>query len=240
MGRPDRAAVALFPCFTSGDAWGSLCFEGGAVPGSLSPTRFVGRLAPAPRVPPCAPGRARRPLGRLGGSGPGRAPVAGEPAGDAAALPGEVCAPAAVATGLLPLCVRTEQGSRWALVARACTAQRPFLLSVSRALVLRRCVRTSREDVNAQPEPAAVLGGCPWLTAVGAGDASRAPRSFLASSCSQRREPGGALSPQVPGRRSRWSPKPAPLPLGDWALLAAVLPPDSFTFSSLFFFFLFG
>lgn len=31
---------------------------------------------------------------------------------------------------------------------------------------------------------------------------------------------------------------PAPLPLRDWDLLAALLPPDSFTFSSFFFFLL--
>lgn len=210
MGRPDRAAEALFPCFTSGDAWGSLSFEGGAVPGSLSPTRFVGRLArlwPASlrETPPRSLARsARRLLSRRDCcpfvSGPSRA-LAGPSSPERARHSVPSCSPCRV------------------------------------PLVLRRCVRTSREDVNAQPEPAAVLGGCPWLTAVGAGDASRAPRSFLASSCSQRREPGGALSPQVPGRRSRWSPKPAPLPLGDWGLLAAVLPPDSFTFSSQFFFF---
>lgn len=153
----------------TGRPW--LCFRvsGPGTPGEA----FVLREGPcqALYLPPALwadsrPPRASRPAhpaerGALSadsaGPGPGRAPVAGEPAGDAAALPGEVCAPAAVATGLLPLCVRTEQGSRWALVARACTAQRPFLLSVSRAPRAQEMLR----HVPPACECAARAGRCP-------------------------------------------------------------------------------
>lgn len=86
--------------------------------------------------------RGGRPGSRAPGLAGSRLPAAG-PAGTRRVL-GQGRAPDFFGDlVVLPFVSRLSRGSRWALLARACTPQHPVRVSVSHPLMLRKCFRMS-------------------------------------------------------------------------------------------------